>query len=152
MLTVHPVASDQYGNYLIQHILQTAAPHHREMVAVHIRKHMVSLRGSKFGSRVGMLCSNPNFGRNQLQSSPPNHRYNAQNSRNNWPYRSNNTPPASFWSDLFFQTRLSLNLEGVRVCAQFAHLSSCEQLFCKILNFMMLNGYEQPFQLRSLTR
>jgi hypothetical protein len=28
------------------------------MVAAHIRKHMVSLRGSKFGSRVGMLCTN----------------------------------------------------------------------------------------------
>jgi hypothetical protein len=34
-------------------------PHHREIVACHIRKHMVSLRGSKFGSRVGMLCTNP---------------------------------------------------------------------------------------------
>jgi hypothetical protein len=34
--------------------------HQREQVAVHIRKHMVSLRGSKFGSRVAMLCCNPN--------------------------------------------------------------------------------------------
>lgn len=25
------------------------------------RKHMVSLRGSKFGSRVGMLCCNPAY-------------------------------------------------------------------------------------------
>jgi hypothetical protein len=52
------IASDQYGNYLIQWILTHAAPQHREIVAAHIRKHMVSLRGSKFGSRVGMLCTN----------------------------------------------------------------------------------------------
>ncbi|KAL2136714.1 hypothetical protein VTI74DRAFT_2125 [Chaetomium olivicolor] len=52
------IASDQYGNYLIQYILTHATPQHREMVAAHIRKHMVSLRGSKFGSRVGMLCTN----------------------------------------------------------------------------------------------
>ncbi|KAB5585972.1 armadillo-type protein [Coniochaeta sp. 2T2.1] len=52
------IASDQYGNYLIQYILTHAGPQHREIVAAHIRKHMVSLRGSKFGSRVGMLCTN----------------------------------------------------------------------------------------------
>ncbi|KAG6360355.1 hypothetical protein INS49_011413 [Diaporthe citri] len=53
------IASDQYGNYLIQYILTHANTQHRDMVAAHIRKHMVSLRGSKFGSRVGMLCTNP---------------------------------------------------------------------------------------------
>ncbi|ELQ43395.1 pumilio-family RNA binding repeat protein [Pyricularia oryzae Y34] len=53
------IASDQYGNYLIQYILTHSTPQHREIVAAHIRKHMVSLRGSKFGSRVGMLCTNP---------------------------------------------------------------------------------------------
>lgn len=53
------IASDQYGNYLIQYILTHSNPQHRELVASHIRKHMVSLRGSKFGSRVGMLCTNP---------------------------------------------------------------------------------------------
>ncbi|KAL2863458.1 Pumilio-family RNA binding repeat-containing protein [Aspergillus lucknowensis] len=52
------IAGDQYGNYLIQWILMNAAPHQRELVATHIRKHMVSLRGSKFGSRVAMLCCN----------------------------------------------------------------------------------------------
>ncbi|KAK3997178.1 meiotic coiled-coil protein 2 [Cladorrhinum sp. PSN332] len=52
------IASDQYGNYLIQYILTHANPQHRDIVAAHIRKHMVSLRGSKFGSRVGMLCTN----------------------------------------------------------------------------------------------
>ncbi|RAL07321.1 Pumilio-family RNA binding repeat-containing protein [Aspergillus homomorphus CBS 101889] len=53
------IAGDQYGNYLVQWILINAAPHQRELVASHIRKHMVSLRGSKFGSRVAMLCCNP---------------------------------------------------------------------------------------------
>ncbi|KAI1269331.1 armadillo-type protein [Xylariaceae sp. FL1019] len=53
------IASDQYGNYLIQWILTHANPQHRDVVAAHIRKHIVSLRGSKFGSRVGMLCTNP---------------------------------------------------------------------------------------------
>ncbi|MCJ1285380.1 hypothetical protein MMC26_004720 [Xylographa opegraphella] len=55
------ISSDQYGNYLIQYILTHANAQHREIVASHIRKHMVSLRGSKFGSRVGMLCSNPAY-------------------------------------------------------------------------------------------
>ncbi|KAF7168126.1 hypothetical protein CNMCM5623_001240 [Aspergillus felis] len=53
------IAGDQYGNYLVQWILMNAPPHQRELVASHIRKHMVSLRGSKFGSRVAMLCCNP---------------------------------------------------------------------------------------------
>ncbi|KAL2393445.1 Meiotic coiled-coil protein 2 [Exophiala dermatitidis] len=54
------IAGDQYGNYLIQWILMNTHHHQREQVAIHIRKHMVSLRGSKFGSRVAMLCCNPN--------------------------------------------------------------------------------------------
>ena len=54
------IAGDQYGNYLIQWVLMNAHHHQKEQVAVHIRKHMVSLRGSKFGSRVAMLCCNPN--------------------------------------------------------------------------------------------
>ncbi|KAL8952694.1 MAG: hypothetical protein Q9222_001393 [Ikaeria aurantiellina] len=55
------IASDQYGNYLIQYILGHANNTHREIVASNVRKHMVSLRGSKFGSRVGMLCCNPAY-------------------------------------------------------------------------------------------
>ncbi|CAL8579429.1 hypothetical protein XPA_005177 [Xanthoria parietina] len=55
------IASDQYGNYLIQYILTHANNTHREVVASNVRKHMVSLRGSKFGSRVGMLCCNPAY-------------------------------------------------------------------------------------------
>jgi hypothetical protein len=56
---VRTVAGDQFGNYLVQYILTNAGGHHRELVASHIRKHMVSLRGSKYGSRVAMLCCNP---------------------------------------------------------------------------------------------
>lgn len=62
------IASDQYGNYLIQYILTHSNPQHREIVASHMRKHMVSLRGSKFGSRVGMLCTNPAV---QTRPGPP---------------------------------------------------------------------------------
>ncbi|KAF3921452.1 hypothetical protein ABW21_db0205179 [Orbilia brochopaga] len=68
------VASDQYGNYLIQLILGTAPLHQREFVANHIRKHMVSLRGSKFGSRVGMLCINNNYLHFNTQQSPGGNR------------------------------------------------------------------------------
>ncbi|KKF97293.1 Meiotic coiled-coil protein 2 [Ceratocystis platani] len=46
------IAGDQYGNYLIQYILLNTTQQFRDAVAIHIRKHMVSLRGSKFGSRV----------------------------------------------------------------------------------------------------
>ncbi|WPH04226.1 Hypothetical protein R9X50_00711500 [Acrodontium crateriforme] len=55
------IAGDQFGNYLIQYILTNADAQRREVVAAHIRKHMVSLRGSKYGSRVAMLCCNPAF-------------------------------------------------------------------------------------------
>ncbi|KAJ4992802.1 hypothetical protein SVAN01_01848 [Stagonosporopsis vannaccii] len=53
------IAGDQFGNYLIQYILTNSSTQHREIVGSHIRKHMVSLRGSKYGSRVAMLCCNP---------------------------------------------------------------------------------------------
>ncbi|KAF2660251.1 ARM repeat-containing protein [Lophiostoma macrostomum CBS 122681] len=53
------IAGDQFGNYLIQYILTNSSGHHRDLVATHVRKHMVSLRGSKYGSRVAMLCCNP---------------------------------------------------------------------------------------------
>lgn len=55
------IAGDQFGNYLIQYVLSNSSPQHREIVASHVRKHMVSLRGSKYGSRVAMLCSNPAY-------------------------------------------------------------------------------------------
>lgn len=62
------IAGDQYGNYLIQYILVNADASQRELVAQHVRKHMVSLRGSKFGSRVAMLCTNPAI---QTRPGPP---------------------------------------------------------------------------------
>ncbi|TKA24013.1 hypothetical protein B0A50_06904 [Salinomyces thailandicus] len=55
------IAGDQFGNYLIQYVLTQSDPQRREVVAGHIRKHMVSLRGSKYGSRVAMLCCNPAY-------------------------------------------------------------------------------------------
>ncbi|KAK3672867.1 hypothetical protein LTR78_007220 [Recurvomyces mirabilis] len=55
------IAGDQFGNYLIQYILTQGDPERREIVGAHIRKHMVSLRGSKYGSRVAMLCCNPAY-------------------------------------------------------------------------------------------
>ncbi|KAK4631140.1 Meiotic coiled-coil protein 2 [Fulvia fulva] len=55
------ISGDQFGNYLIQYILTNGDPERREIVAAQIRKHMVSLRGSKYGSRVAMLCCNPAF-------------------------------------------------------------------------------------------
>lgn len=55
------IAGDQFGNYLVQYVLTHCGSQHREVVAMHIRKHMVSLRGSKYGSRVAMLCCNPAF-------------------------------------------------------------------------------------------
>ncbi|KAF2491852.1 ARM repeat-containing protein [Lophium mytilinum] len=55
------IAGDQFGNYLIQYILTHCGTQHREIVSNHVRKHMVSLRGSKYGSRVAMLCCNPAF-------------------------------------------------------------------------------------------
>ncbi|KAI9671149.1 MAG: hypothetical protein M1817_003656 [Caeruleum heppii] len=80
------IASDQYGNYLVQYILTHSIPQHREIVANHIRKHMVSLRGSKFGSRVGMLCGNHAFAtRPGPGVGPPMSRFG--NARFGGPYR-----------------------------------------------------------------
>jgi hypothetical protein len=59
MVDLAIVAGDQFGNYLIQYVLTNSGTQHRELVGGHIRKHMVSLRGSKYGSRVAMLCCNP---------------------------------------------------------------------------------------------
>ncbi|EEB06964.1 meiotic PUF family protein 1 [Schizosaccharomyces japonicus yFS275] len=46
------VASDQYGNYIIQYLLQTCSVLQRKRIAEQLGKHVVSLRGNKFGQRV----------------------------------------------------------------------------------------------------
>jgi hypothetical protein len=46
------ISSDIYGNYLIQYVLQNGPPCVREQISFHVRKHMVSLRGSRYGQRV----------------------------------------------------------------------------------------------------
>ena len=52
------IAGDQFGNYLVQWILNYANSEQRSTVISHVRRHLVSLRGSKYGSRVAMLASN----------------------------------------------------------------------------------------------
>ncbi|KAK9476441.1 armadillo-type protein [Lipomyces japonicus] len=49
------IASDAYGNYLIQYILLSSTKPQRDLVAAQIKKHMVSLRGSKWGSKCTWL-------------------------------------------------------------------------------------------------
>ncbi|KAG9062439.1 hypothetical protein KI688_005354 [Linnemannia hyalina] len=49
------IAADQYGNYIIQYILTNAGQAHREMCAGLIKRHMVSLRGSKYGQKVAFM-------------------------------------------------------------------------------------------------
>ncbi|CAN6636652.1 hypothetical protein TRVA0_016S00298 [Trichomonascus vanleenenianus] len=49
------IASDAHGNYLVQYILQNGTPAQKDEVAHQIRKHMVSLRGSKWGSKCAWL-------------------------------------------------------------------------------------------------
>ena len=69
------IAGDQYGNYLVQYILLNSDAQHRESVAQEIRKHMVSLRGSKFGSRVALLCNNPSISTRPGPPAPYNDRF-----------------------------------------------------------------------------
>ncbi|KAF9912101.1 hypothetical protein EC991_001047 [Linnemannia zychae] len=49
------IAADQYGNYIIQYILTNASSQHRETCAALIKRHMVSLRGSKYGQKVAFM-------------------------------------------------------------------------------------------------
>ncbi|KFH62883.1 hypothetical protein MVEG_11407 [Podila verticillata NRRL 6337] len=49
------IAADQYGNYIVQYILTNAGPAHRETCAALIKRHMVSLRGSKYGQKVAFM-------------------------------------------------------------------------------------------------
>ncbi|KAK7203020.1 armadillo-type protein [Myxozyma melibiosi] len=49
------IASDAHGNYLIQYILHNATKPQQDLVAAQIKKHMVSLRGSKWGSKCAWI-------------------------------------------------------------------------------------------------
>ncbi|KAG0204768.1 hypothetical protein BGX28_003385 [Mortierella sp. GBA30] len=49
------IAADQYGNYIVQYILTNAGTRHRETCAALIKRHMVSLRGSKYGQKVAFM-------------------------------------------------------------------------------------------------
>ena len=65
------VASDAHGNYLIQYILQSGSQQQKDEVAIQIKKHMVSLRGSKWGSKCAWLIDRNRGiqGRNKVSSS-----------------------------------------------------------------------------------
>ncbi|ORZ16322.1 armadillo-type protein [Absidia repens] len=49
------IAGDQYGNYVIQWVINNANENYKIEVCKLIKKHMVSLRGSKYGQRVALL-------------------------------------------------------------------------------------------------
>ncbi|KAJ3087957.1 hypothetical protein HK102_009891 [Quaeritorhiza haematococci] len=45
----------QYGNYVVQHILNLAEPHQREVCVRILSPHLSTLRGSKYGQRVATI-------------------------------------------------------------------------------------------------
>ncbi|WBW73827.1 meiotic pumilio family RNA-binding protein Mpf1 [Schizosaccharomyces osmophilus] len=49
------IASSQYGNYIVQHLLHAATPFQKRLLAELLRKHMVSLRGYKHGQKIALL-------------------------------------------------------------------------------------------------
>ncbi|KAI9495947.1 armadillo-type protein [Zychaea mexicana] len=49
------MASDQYGNYVVQWLINHAGTEHQVKMCRLIKRHMVSLRGSKYGQRVAFL-------------------------------------------------------------------------------------------------
>ncbi|KAI8137955.1 armadillo-type protein [Fennellomyces sp. T-0311] len=49
------MASDQYGNYVVQWLINHCGPEHQVKMCRLIKRHMVSLRGSKYGQRVAFL-------------------------------------------------------------------------------------------------
>lgn len=54
------IASDAHGNYLIQYILQHGSQSQKDEVSAQIKKHLVSLRGSKWGSKCAWLIDRSN--------------------------------------------------------------------------------------------
>lgn len=49
------IASDQYGNYVVQWLINNASEDQKVFICRLIKRHMVSLRGSKYGQRVAFL-------------------------------------------------------------------------------------------------
>ncbi|RCI01845.1 hypothetical protein CU098_004346, partial [Rhizopus stolonifer] len=49
------IASDQYGNYVVQWLINNASEEQKLFICRSIKRHMVSLRGSKYGQRVAFL-------------------------------------------------------------------------------------------------
>jgi hypothetical protein len=49
------IASDQYGNYVVQWLINNACEEQKVHICRLIKRHMVSLRGSKYGQRVAFL-------------------------------------------------------------------------------------------------
>ena len=49
------IASDQYGNYVVQWLINNASEEHKIYICRLIKRHMVSLRSSKYGQRVAFL-------------------------------------------------------------------------------------------------
>ncbi|KAI8888655.1 ARM repeat-containing protein [Backusella circina FSU 941] len=65
------IASDQYGNYVVQWLINNANDEQKVHICRLIKRHMVSLRGSKYGQRVAFLvekvlrnCESPNYATN----------------------------------------------------------------------------------------
>jgi hypothetical protein len=50
------LAQDQYGNYVIQHILESGRPHERDAVIAALAPHIVTLSQNKFASNVVEKC------------------------------------------------------------------------------------------------
>ena len=75
------ISSDIYGNYLIQYILQNGSPSVCEQISFHIRKHMVSLRGSRYGQRVAFQVERM---RTQKSSSSTNSSNNTWQHHTRW--------------------------------------------------------------------
>lgn len=88
------IAADPYGNHIVQYILTNAGLQHRETCAALIKRHMVSLRGSKYGQKVafmverwrgGAFSNNNNYnnsGNNNGSNNNGHYHYNNNNNNN----------------------------------------------------------------------
>lgn len=50
------LASDQYGNYVIQHVIESGKPHERSAAVAKLSPHIVALSQHKFASNVVEKC------------------------------------------------------------------------------------------------